>query len=75
MIKKKRLVPTINVHVLNPILKLEEKGLVVQKTSEPWNTKNGKLRIGAVNSFGYGGSKRTPSFERLHPGKFWRKKK
>ena len=56
MIKNKRLVPTINVHVLNPKLKLEEKGLVVQKTSEPWNTENGKLRIGAVNSFGYGGS-------------------
>ena len=56
MIKNKRLVPTVNVHVLNPKLKLEEKGLVVQQISEPWNTENGKLRIGAVNSFGYGGS-------------------
>ena len=56
MIKKKRLVPTVNVHVLNPKLKLEEKGLVVQQTNEPWNTENGKLRIGALNAFGYGGS-------------------
>ena len=35
MIKNKRLVPTVNVHVLNPKLKLEEKGLLVQQTSEP----------------------------------------
>ena len=56
MIKNKRLVPTVNVNVLNPKLKLEEKGLVVQQTSEPWNTESGKPRIGAVNSFGYGGS-------------------
>jgi len=56
MIKNKRLVPTVNVNVLNPKLKLEEKGLIVQQTSEPWNTESGKLRIGAVNSFGYGGS-------------------
>ena len=56
MIKNKRLVPTVNVNVLNPKLKLEEKGLVVQQSSEPWNTESGKPRIGAVNSFGYGGS-------------------
>ena len=56
MIKNKRLVPTVNVHVLNPKLKLEDKGLVVQQTSEPWSTQNGKPRTGAVNSFGYGGS-------------------
>ncbi|KAJ7385705.1 hypothetical protein OS493_013734 [Desmophyllum pertusum] len=56
MIKNKRLVPTVNVHVLNPKLKLEEKGLIVQQTSEPWNKETGKPRIGAVNSFGYGGS-------------------
>ncbi|KAJ7385703.1 hypothetical protein OS493_013732 [Desmophyllum pertusum] len=56
MIKNKRLVPTVNVQVLNPKLKLEEKGLIVQQTSEPWNTETGKPRIGAVNSFGYGGS-------------------
>lgn len=49
MIKNKRLVPTVNVHVLNPKLKLEEKGLVVQKTSEPWGTEKGKPRTGAVN--------------------------
>ena len=46
----------VYVHVLNPKLKLEEKGLFVQQISEPWNTENGKLRIGTVNSFGYGGS-------------------
>lgn len=56
MIKNKTLVPTVNVNVLNPKLKLEEKGLIVQQTSESWNTESGKLRIGAVNSFGYGGS-------------------
>ena len=56
MIKKKRFVPTVNVHILNPKLKLEEKGLVVQQTNEPWNVDNGKARIAAVNSFGYGGS-------------------
>ena len=56
MIKKKKLVPTVNVNVVNPKLKLEEKGLVLQQTNEPWTTENGKPRIGAVNSFGYGGS-------------------
>ena len=56
MIKNKRFVPTVNVHVLNPKLKLEEKGLFVQQTNEPWKTENGKPRVGAVNSFGYGGS-------------------
>ena len=56
MIKNKRLVPTVNVIVLNAKLKLEEKGLVVQQTREHWNTESGKPRIGAVNSFGYGGS-------------------
>ena len=56
MIKKKRLVPTVNIHTLNPRLKLEEKGIIVQQISEPWNTENGKPRIAAVNSFGYGGS-------------------
>ena len=56
MIKKKRFVPTVNVHVLNPKLKLEERGLVVQQTNEPWITENEKPRIAAVNSFGFGGS-------------------
>ena len=56
MIKKKMLVPTVNVHTLNPRLKLEEKGIIIQQTCEPWNTENGKPRIAAVNSFGYGGS-------------------
>ena len=56
MIKNKRFVPTVNVRVLNPKLKLSEKGLAVQQTNEPWNTEGGKPRIGAVNSFGYGGS-------------------
>ena len=56
MIKNKRFVPTVNVRVLNPKLKLSEKGLTVQQTNEPWNTEGGKPRIGAVNSFGYGGS-------------------
>ena len=48
--------PTVNIHVLNPKLKLEEKGFVVQQTSEPWIKTNGKPRIAALNSFGYGGS-------------------
>ena len=56
MIKKKTFVPTVNVQVLNPKLKLEEKGLVLQQTLEPWSKENGKSRIAAVNSFGFGGS-------------------
>ncbi|XP_078372526.1 mycocerosic acid synthase-like isoform X4 [Oculina patagonica] len=56
MIKKKKFVPTINIHVLNPKLKLEERGLIVQQISEPWIKANGKPRIAALNSFGYGGS-------------------
>ena len=56
MIKKKKYVPTVNIGVLNPKLKLEEKELVVQQTSEPWIETNGKPRIAALNSFGYGGS-------------------
>ena len=56
MIKKKMQVPTVNVHTLNPRMKLEEKGIIIQQTCEPWNTENGKPRIAAVNSFSYGGS-------------------
>ena len=71
MIRNKTFVPTINVKVLNPKLKLEEKGLILQQIREAWNTENGKPRIAAVNSFGYGGSNvhailreatQTPSF-------------
>ena len=56
MIKNKKYVPTVNIHVLNPKLKLEEKQLVVQQTGEPWIKAKGKPRIAALNSFGYGGS-------------------
>ena len=56
MIKKKTFVPTVNVQVLNPKLKLEEKGLVLQQTLEPWSKGKGKSRVAAVNSFGFGGS-------------------
>ena len=56
MIKNKTFVPTINVKVLNPKLKLEEKGIILQQTRESWKTEKGKSRIAAVNSFGYGGS-------------------
>ncbi|XP_015775362.1 PREDICTED: phthiocerol/phenolphthiocerol synthesis polyketide synthase type I PpsD-like isoform X3 [Acropora digitifera] len=56
MIKKRRMVPTVNVQTLNPKLKLRERGLAVQKITEIWNVENGKPRIAAVNSFGYGGS-------------------
>ncbi len=56
MIKEKKYVPTVNKNVLNPKLKLEEKQLVVQQTSEPWIKAKGKLRIAALNSFGDGGS-------------------
>ena len=56
MIKKRKYVPTVNIRVLNPKLKLKEKELVVQQTSEPWIEKEGKPRIAALNSFGYGGS-------------------
>ena len=56
MIKKRRMVPTVNVQTLNPKLKLRERGLAVQQIPEFWNVENGKLRIAAVNSFGYGGS-------------------
>ena len=56
MIKKKSFVPTVNINVLNPKLKLEENGFVVQQISEPWITEKGKPRIAALNSFGFGGS-------------------
>ena len=56
MIKNKKYVPTVNIRVLNPKLRLEEKEIVVQQTSEPWIETKGKPRIAALNSFGYGGS-------------------
>lgn len=56
MLKNKALVPTVNIQHLNPKLKLQEKRMVVQETLEPWKSNNGNPRIGAVNSFGFGGS-------------------
>jgi len=56
MIKEKKYVPTVNINVLNPKLKLEENEFVIQQTTEPWITENGKPRIAALNSFGFGGS-------------------
>lgn len=56
MLKQQTYVPTINLRTLNPTLKLEEKGLMVQRESEAWTRRDGKPRIGAVNAFGYGGS-------------------
>ncbi|KAL9968891.1 hypothetical protein ACROYT_G021035 [Oculina patagonica] len=56
MIKNKKFVPTVNIRVLNPKLKLEENGFVVQQTTEPWITEKGKPRMAALNSFGFGGS-------------------
>ena len=56
MIKEKKYVPTVNINVLNPKLKLEENEFVVQLTTEPWITEKGKPRIAALNSFGFGGS-------------------
>ena len=56
MIKNKKFVPTVNISVLNSKLNLEENGLFVQQTTEPWITEKGKLRIAALNSFGFGGS-------------------
>ena len=56
MIKNKKFVPTVNVQILNPKLKLEENKLVVQQTTEPWIKAEGNPRVAAVNSFGFGGS-------------------
>ena len=56
MIKEKKYVPTVDINVLNPKLKLEENEFVVQQTTEPWITEQGKPRIAALNSFGFGGS-------------------
>ena len=72
MIKEKKYVPTVNINVLNPKLKLEEHGFVVQQTTEPWITEKGKPRIAALNSFGFGGSnvhlilREAPSKQCLH---------
>ena len=56
MITQKKYVPTVDITVLNPKLKLEENEFVIQQTTEPWITENGKPRIAALNSFGFGGS-------------------
>ena len=56
MIKRGKLVPTINIENPNPKLRLSDKGIEVQEECERWITKDGKLRTAAVNSFGYGGS-------------------
>ena len=56
MIKERTLVPTVNVNKLNPKLKLDQKNMIIQQTCEDWITSDGKPRVGAVNSFGYGGS-------------------
>ena len=72
MIKEKKYVPTVNINVLNPKLKLEENDFVVQQTTEPWITQEGKPRIAALNSFGFGGSnvhvilREVPSKQCLH---------
>ena len=56
MLKKKKLVPTVNIKTLNPKLNLAEKGIKVQDVCEPWIKDDGNPRAAAINSFGYGGS-------------------
>ena len=56
MIEQQTYVPTINVRTLNPKLKLDQKGIALQQKCEYWSTRNGKPRIAAINSFGYGGT-------------------
>lgn len=56
MLKNKTLVPTVNIHTLNPKLKLADKGIKVQDVCEPWIKQGGNPRAAAINSFGYGGS-------------------
>ena len=56
MLKKRKLVPTVNIKTLNPKLNLAEKGIKVQDVCEPWIKDDGNPRTAAINSFGYGGS-------------------
>ncbi|XP_048587065.1 mycocerosic acid synthase-like polyketide synthase isoform X2 [Nematostella vectensis] len=56
MIKNGHFVPTVNVQTVNPALKLDERRMTLQTVEEKWERKNGKPRIGAVSSYGFGGS-------------------
>ena len=56
MLKNQTLVPTVIQREVDPSLKLEAKGLMVQHETESWNRREGKQRVAAVNSYGYGGS-------------------
>ena len=56
MIKNAQFVPTINVHEVKPQLKMSERKMMVQLLKEQWKTENGKPRVAALSSYGFGGT-------------------
>ncbi|CDG18410.1 beta-ketoacyl synthase N-terminal-like domain-containing protein [Xenorhabdus doucetiae] len=48
--------PTLHFQSPNPQLGLEQSPFYINTCAEPWPAKSGKLRIGAVSSFGIGGT-------------------
>lgn len=55
-LKYKQLVPSLHSTTINPKIDFANSPFCVQQKLEPWNVKNGKLRLAGISGFGAGGS-------------------
>jgi len=56
MLKNKKIPPNLHFETPNPNIPFEKLKLRIPTSLEDWNTKDSKLRVAGVNSFGFGGS-------------------
>ncbi len=55
-LKNKKKPPSVNIHKPNPLIKFERTPFRLIEEAEEWEVPEGKKRMAAVNSFGFGGT-------------------
>lgn len=56
MLKHAQLVPTLNIHTINPIIDFEHSPFYLSLETAPWTSLDGEERVAGVSSFGFGGA-------------------
>jgi acyl transferase domain-containing protein len=56
MLKHRELVPTLNVHTVNPIIDFEHSPFYLSMKTQPWVALENERRMAGVSSFGFGGT-------------------